>query len=716
MSPASPRKTLLVIFAGAMSITSLLMSFITGWRLSDSIAAVEHSRKLRTDWERMMSLVKDAESGKRGFQITGDESYLEPYNAAVNQLPGVLNKLAQLIKEEEGPATALDLARGLVQARMNELKEAIAVRRLEGAEAGRRYMLTNKEKILMDDLREWVLACNDELDRDVAGRTSIMREDLKWGNRSALAAGFVALGAGLVALLLYRESLRQLRRESRLTIAKQRAEEADRQKSAFLATMSHEIRTPMNAILGFGELLEGEVQSDKEKQHVQAILAGGRSLLQIINDILDISKIEAGMMSVNPEPADLAELAQFLRQLFDAQAARQGVEMRVVISAALPRSLLIDSTHLRQILLNVVGNALKFTDHGHVAVHFGGRQGANNLSGWDLVIEVEDTGVGIPEEELTDIFKPFVQAQSRRSAAQKGTGLGLTIARRLTELMGGAVSIHSKPGKGTLVRLEFPATEISARLPQTTSEVEPAVDFNELRPSTLVVADDNETNRHLVLGIFENTHHTVRVASDGREAVDSILTDRPDVVLMDIRMPGMDGPEALKALRAQPGLEKLPVIAVTASSLSSEETGLRRNFDGYVRKPFSRADLFRELAQFIPRVELSSRTEDALAAAAAPIDPETAGRWREFVSGLRDVERNVWPRVRDGMALSDIAQFACQLRRKAEAARCPPFLAYADRLAAQGEAFAIDDLEKTLASFPFLIAKIESLAASATTP
>jgi signal transduction histidine kinase len=711
MIERTPTKALLVVVAAVMAGTSLILGIFTWTRISGSIAAVEKSRELRAKWERMLSLVKDAETGQRGYLISGNPAYLEPFETAVRELPPVFDELVRLHVGDGARANEAVQIRALAEKRVAMLEKVIAAQRTGGAERARELMGAGLGKELMDRLRSRVDAVEARLDKTAVLRTDRMKLDLRWGYVTALSTGLLAVGAGAVALLLFRDSLRQLRREERLAAGKLRAEQADREKSTFLATMSHEIRTPMNAILGFGELLEAEVGTEREQRHVQSILAGGRSLLQIINDILDISKIEAGMMELRIEPTDLEEVAQFIRQLFAQQAAVKGVELRIETAPDLPRALLLDGVRMRQILLNIVGNALKFTDQGHVLVRLGGTARPDERRRWRLTLGVEDTGVGIPAAQLSEIFKPFVQAREKGSR-QRGTGLGLAIVQRLADLMGGTIDVQSEVGRGTTFVLEFPQVEISAHAPHPISLDEGPVDFNELRPSSIVVADDNETNRSLIQGIFENTHHVLRLVSDGREAVKAVTEWRPDVVLMDVRMPVMDGREALNELRSRSGLEVTPIIAVTASSFEGEEMGLLGTFDGFVRKPFSRAELFRELAQFIPRV--NGGTPEPERAAPISADEGTRERWRILAAQLRLLEQTLWPGVRDSMSMSEIVRFAARVRTEATAAACPPALDYAVRLLADSESFAVEALESALAEFPGLISEIESLSSPST--
>ena len=252
--------------------------------------------------------------------------------------------------------------------------------------------------------------------------------------------------------------------ERELTEAKLLAEHSNQEKTLFLANMSHEIRTPMNAILGFSELLQGDLREPRHRQYLQSIRSSADSLLLLINDILDMSKIEAGVMQLHPEPTDLREICDFLHTLFAEPAAKKGLKLECHAAGNLPHALLLDRIRLRQILINLVGNAIKFTDQGGVEVRVGWEK-QQTRSHVTLVIEVQDTGVGIPQDRLDAIFKPFVQAGAHREKEKQGTGLGLAIVKRLTEIMGGTVTVASVPEQGSAFHLRFPNVPISTRLP-----------------------------------------------------------------------------------------------------------------------------------------------------------------------------------------------------------------------------------------------------------
>ncbi|MDB6069385.1 MAG: hypothetical protein JWL81_556 [Verrucomicrobiales bacterium] len=705
------RTGFMVFVAVSMAAVSLIVRGVTWTNLTGSVEAAGDMRRLQAKLMEVVAAVRDAETGQQAYQNSGDEAWLDRFVRAERAMPLLLQELETLDRQRRISREERKALTDAVESLLASMHGQVEVRRREGAARGLEVLLGSTVKTLAERVTDLESDLENRLKKAAAGLERRVAWELRWGLVSSLTTGAVALGSGIAALLLYRDSIRQYRREAQLARAKLEAEKSDEQKSAFLATMSHEIRTPMNAILGFGELLETEVKTETEKRYVKSILAGGRSLLQLINDILDLSKIEAGMMDMHEVPTDLAELAHFIRQLFAEQAARKGLELSIVLTPDLPDSLLLDVVRVRQILLNVVGNALKFTERGYVRVTMGGGPSTGRDPAWRLRLEVEDSGVGIPADRVVDIFRPFVQSGRRSAAEEPGTGLGLAIVKRLTHLMGGTVTVDSTPGQGSVFRFEFPNVRVARPSAQPAEESDAVVDFNDLPPSKLLLADDNPMNRELVRSIFRHTHHTLRLTANGREAVEAIAAEPPDVVLMDIRMPGMDGREALNVVRSREGSARLPVIAVTASSLADDEAELRRSFDGYVRKPFSRAELYRELAPFLARhakggegADLSGKTSPAVP---SPASPESIAEWGKLVEWLRGLEVKVWPGVRDGMSFVEVEAFAAQLAAAAEKAGCPPLAEYAGQLHEQGRSFSVGSLERSLERFPEMISAIE---------
>ena len=538
------------------------------------------------------------------------------------------------------------------------------------------------------------------------------RESLKHLQQITWVAGLLGVGAGLFALYFYRIDYYQERARRELLEEKLRAEQAVLEKSAFLANMSHEIRSPMNAILGFSELLEPDGLTPKQAQYVRAIRDSGSALLHLINDILDLSKLEAGKLELHPDPTDMRDSCEFLRTVFGQQAVMKSLQLQFELAPDLPRALMLDRLRLRQVLVNLLGNAIKFTEQGCVKTRVSWQTQHHDGTG-TLLIDVEDTGIGIPADKLEEVFKPFVQADSRRTAEKEGTGIGLTIVKRLTELMGGTLAVDSTVSQGTTFHLRFTNVPVSGRLP-VGDHAEPggAVDFNDFAPATVLVVDDTRTNRDLMAGIFEKTHHRVHFAINGREALECLRTTKPDVVLLDIRMPVMDGRATLAEIRKQAKLVSLPVIAVTASSESGEELELQSQFSGYIRKPFSRRALFLALAQFLQQAPLKDpmnqhNGRETLAGLPAPL-PEQAAPWRELALELRREEASQFPALRDSLAVNETRAFGHKLFSLGQAAYCPALTTYAATLTTLADAYAISQMESHLGVFPELIKSIEA--------
>jgi CheY-like chemotaxis protein/anti-sigma regulatory factor (Ser/Thr protein kinase) len=460
--------------------------------------------------------------------------------------------------------------------------------------------------------------------------------------------------------------------------------------------MSHEIRTPMNAILGFSELLGNEFQNPKHRQYLQSIRSSANSLLQLINDILDISKIETGVIEIHPEPTDLREICEFIRVLFSEPATRKNIKLECSLRGDFPLGLFIDRLRLRQILVNLVGNAIKFTDQGGVELRISWEKQPDNRV--TLIVEIQDTGVGIPRDKLDAIFKPFVQSGADRDKEKQGTGLGLAIVKRLTETLGGTVTVASVLGQGSVFHLRFPNVPVSGRPLSSEKNTYPGLcDFNTLRPATLLVVDDNQTNCDLIAAMVANSHHRLSFAKDGQEAIKQARELQPDLILMDIRMPGIDGDEAVAIIHRIPGLEMLPCIAVTASMQRDDETSLRQKFSGYVRKPFSRQELFNELSRFLP--EFKQDESRSSANGHQPMPPASP----ELLAKLHELIVEPWPAIRDSVAVNESKEFAQQLEEIGHRWHSQPVIDYSRKLLHDAENYCVTDLEKHLGEFVTLV-------------
>lgn len=370
--------------------------------------------------------------------------------------------------------------------------------------------------------------------------------------------------------------------------AKEAAEQAERSRSAFLASISHEIRTPLNAVIASAEMLLTAGLPETQHSLVETIRIGGEALLAIVNNVLDLSKMEAGRLEVVSEPTDLRAIVSAVMTLFHDNVSRKGLVFETVIDPAVPPLVMTNSTRLRQILINLVSNAVKFTDRGGILITVNASHPTADR--YQLVITVHDTGIGIPSEQLPRLFQPFTQLDSER-ARRGGAGLGLAISAKLANLLGGTLSVESQLGVGSTftLRLLVQAFTALSSAPAAKPELLP-------EPSSslrVLVAEDNEINQQVVLHLLRVLGHQVTVVANGLEAVQAVQKHSFDVVLMDLQMPEMDGEEATRRIRALGDQIRQPrIIALTAYAFAGvRERCLAAGMDGFLTKPVRLQDL-----------------------------------------------------------------------------------------------------------------------------
>jgi PAS domain S-box-containing protein len=391
--------------------------------------------------------------------------------------------------------------------------------------------------------------------------------------------------------------------EKEIIEAKEKAEEANKAKSIFLANMSHEIRTPLNAVLGFAQLLKESVKDTNSFEYINGIIAGGNALLNLINDILDISKIEAGKMKIVLNQINPMDLFNEIRQIFSQKVKEKNLQMVFDISPGIPRVLLLDETRIRQILLNLVGNAVKFTDKGFITLAVKSIIKDDAGSTIDLLFEVKDTGIGIPKEQIDSIFKAFQQVELMDMKNQGGTGLGLTITKRLVEMMDGKIELESELGKGTSFKIIIRDVQVASIY---NAEINlDAIDNKIIQffNSKVLIVDDNKSNRKIVNKFLTPLNLNIVNAENGKEAVEITQNEKPDLILMDLNMPVMDGVESLNQIRKIKEFINTPVIALTAYVIKEDIEEIKSLFDGYLSKPIVKELLIKELMKYLPFCE-----------------------------------------------------------------------------------------------------------------
>jgi len=397
-----------------------------------------------------------------------------------------------------------------------------------------------------------------------------------------------------VLYLIYRSYklyLRSIQEAAELARAKEAAEESSQLKSEFLANMSHEIRTPMNGVLGMAELLFTTPLAPEQREYVDVIHGSASALLAIINDILDLSRIEAGRLELHPEPTDLHEIVWAVIHLLSPRASEKGIALRHTSAPNTPSHFLCDAGRVRQILLNLVGNAVKFTEQGSVAINV---ELIEESDASMLEFRVKDTGIGIPDQLHKRLFRPFVQGDGSTTRKYGGNGLGLSISAQLVSLMAGTIGMTSQPGEGSTFWFRIPYVECAA--PETPAKG--TLPVQEPAPvasgkALILVVDDHPMNLKLMQGFIQKLGCACVLARNGREAIDILASQSVTAVFMDCQMPVMDGFEATTEIRRMEGAARhTPIIAMTANALAGDrEKCLAAGMDDYMSKPVKLAHL-----------------------------------------------------------------------------------------------------------------------------
>lgn len=383
--------------------------------------------------------------------------------------------------------------------------------------------------------------------------------------------------------------------------SKEAAEVANRAKTEFLANMSHEIRTPMNAILGFSEILGNRIEDSELKHFIDSITSSGKILLKIINDILDISKIEAGKMDLVYSPVHMDKLFEDMKLVFRQKLEEKKIDFYLEIDSSLPSAILIDETKLRQVLLNLVGNAIKFTDEGYIKVTANQLYLYPSSNTIDLLIGIDDTGKGIPKKNREKIFEAFSQVEGQDHNKYGGTGLGLTISKKLVTLMNGDITLSSEVGVGTTFAVVFKGLEIWDEKTNDTvpNLVEPNLNL-EFKKATVLIVDDISLNRSLIKQYLKSySNLSIIEAENGKIAVDLANEHLPDLILMDMKMPVLGGAEAIQILRSSERTAKIPVIAITASAFEDDRIEINEIAQDFLAKPINQKSLLISLMKFL---------------------------------------------------------------------------------------------------------------------
>lgn len=555
------------------------------------------STKLSTEIESIKSSVCFFESKVKGYVLTGNDSLLEHNDKYLTNIVQKFSDLKKLSPNAE-QIVAIDKLVDLLNEEIQYTDEVMFQYQINPQKSIDLIKFGKGKTLMTTILKEFdrIHTIEEFKYKEILSRNQKDSALVKQMDASAYVFAFLL--AVLCVWILFRDINKRERLEKELIITQKKAEEAATIKEQFMANMSHEIRTPLNAIIGFNQRLNKTPLNDEQREYANAVQSSGENLLAIVNDILDFSKIEAGMVKIEKIPFNPSGLLESVITMFLGLAREKQVHLELKIISDLPQLVLGDPTRLTQILINLIGNALKFTHQGSVDLIV--RIMDSDEKNVTIQFNVKDTGIGISEEKISEIFDRFTQAKSDTSRIFGGTGLGLSIAKKLVELQSGNINVESVKNQGSVFSFNIPykiAEEIEEKKKSDNIDKNKQIVLN--TNTKVLVVEDNLMNQKLAGFMLKDWGFDFDICSNGKLAVEKLKTHSYNIVLMDIQMPEMNGYEATEFIRTQLKLT-LPIIAMTAHALPGEkEKCLSFGMTDYISKPIKENDLRNLITKYL---------------------------------------------------------------------------------------------------------------------
>jgi len=492
--------------------------------------------------------------------------------------------------------------------------------------------------------------------------------------------------------------------ENRLINAKIEAEKANRAKSEFLANMSHEIRTPLNAVIGFTELLENQIENKKQKKYLKSVKAGGRSLLAIINDILDLSKIEAERMELEFTKFNIRNLVDEINQIFSIKINEKNLKYESIITKNFPKYIFLDEIRLRQILFNLIGNAIKFTKKGYIKFNIDFKKKDNNFA--DIIITVEDSGIGIPEKQQKEIFRAFKQQTGQSTRKFGGTGLGLTISKKLIEAMGGTVNLISKENEFSKFTVNF--FDIKTEDKTTNSELPDCKkEYNiEFEKAKILVIDNIELNRNLIIENFADTKLKVYTTEFSENVIEKIKQINPNLILIDINIQSKRSCEILDFLNTYKKTDKLDVIAMSTAIINEKNNPCNFEFNDYISIPINRTKFIKIISKYIKHKKVFIKETNVSKNSKIYKENYAKEDIEQIKISLETKFVNDWKKVIQDELSDDIEKFTIELEFFAKTYNISILVEYSNKLEEQLSSFDFEEMSKILKLFPKVVEKV----------